>query len=183
MRAEDRARDGEAEPGAAGLAAARAFEPHERLEHALKLLRRNARTFVVDDDPASPCRPPRWRGRDAVEGGVVDQIADRAAKREGRQVSVTAGKSLNDASRPLSAMSSTMLSTSAERSVARLSSLSASPRAKASTASAIACISASVSRIFAFASSSSMYSARSLRLVIEVPEVVCDRGGHGDRDR
>ena len=58
-------------------------------------------------------------------------------------------------------------------------SLFASPRAKASTASVIACISASVSRIFALASSSSMNSARQPQAGDRRAEIVGDRRQHG----
>ena len=50
MRAQDAARDGEAEAGTAGLAAARGFEPHEGLEDALEVGGRDSRAVVLDDN-------------------------------------------------------------------------------------------------------------------------------------
>ena len=50
MAAQDVARDGEAEAGAAGLFVARAIEAEERLEHLLAAVLRHAGAVVVDHD-------------------------------------------------------------------------------------------------------------------------------------
>src|SRR5260221_7103990 len=83
MGVKDRAGDGEAEPGAAGVAAARGLDAIERGEDPFLLVLGNAGTVIVDLD--GELGPPRRDAHARAAGifdGVVDDIGDGAAKRD-----------------------------------------------------------------------------------------------------
>lgn len=91
MREDDRAGDGEAEAGSAGLAAPRGLEPDEGLVDILDAVGRNSRAVVVDRDQ----RTVRGRGKPdagtvAVADRILDEVADRTAER-GRPARVRGG--------------------------------------------------------------------------------------------
>src|SRR5258708_6870664 len=83
MGVKDRAGDGEAEPGAAGVAAARGLDAVERGEDPFLLMFGNAGTVIVDlDGELGPPRRDAHAGAAGIFNGVVDDIGDGAAKRD-----------------------------------------------------------------------------------------------------
>ena len=150
VAAHDRAGDRQAQADAAGLGRARLLQPHERLEHALEHVLRDAGAVVVDARSARSSRPAAQADPRAlpVADGVLDQVAQRPAQRQ-RPAGVGQPPALGEArrrrrDRPDPA---TVLSISAARSTTRVGSLVASSRAKASVALDHRCISSSVASI------------------------------------
>src|SRR5450759_5519406 len=79
MRSRDVARDAQAQPGATGFPAARAFEPIERFEHRFQFALRYSGAVIADSKREfggafldTNLRPL------AIRGCVVDQIGDGA---------------------------------------------------------------------------------------------------------
>ena len=85
MGGDDRARDGEAQSGAAAGSIARGVEPHERLEHPRHVGGRDARARVAHAQKPGPVLA-RHVELDETSGGrvvqgVLDEVARRAMKR------------------------------------------------------------------------------------------------------
>lgn len=71
----DRARDGEAEPGATGVAGARGIEPDERLEDPLRIRGIDPRTGVAHTHPRVAIRASQRQLGLAVGGCVLDRVS------------------------------------------------------------------------------------------------------------
>lgn len=93
MAAHEIARDGEAEPGPAGVSVTAGFEAHEGLEHPLAVGIRNARAVVVDLDPdfRRRVRQARARGRRSAARCRSDCRSPVAARSRARSPSAAPG--------------------------------------------------------------------------------------------